>query len=301
MGFYDFMETFFFVSLGITFVLILLLVYHFKQRIFTLEQKTDTMFEIINNIVKELSNLKFSFVQQFQYANEKDEPSFRENIRYTTYEQESQAPDVKKIDSHSIDVETIQFLQSKYEEQEDDASSDSTYTYEEEEDEEDESHSIPTKIIIHPQDEWSQSAPRETNFTGEADMVMVHDKFEAIKQIKLHADYVVQSTESNWNPLEEITLPHLPESELEPNEVEQQDSYVALQNLTPVLRSAPCSVKDNNETVGTTDSPFVKESKEFYKKLTASELKRIIISKGVATDVSKLKKNELIKLLEAAE
>jgi hypothetical protein len=58
MGFFNFIETFFFLSLGITFVLILLLVYHFKQRINTLENKCDTVFEIIGNVVQELSVVK---------------------------------------------------------------------------------------------------------------------------------------------------------------------------------------------------------------------------------------------------
>jgi hypothetical protein len=54
MGVFSFMETFFFISLGITFVMIIMLVYHFKQRMNFLEQKHDTMFEIVNNIVKQL-------------------------------------------------------------------------------------------------------------------------------------------------------------------------------------------------------------------------------------------------------
>ena len=58
MGFYNIMETSFFVSLGITFVLILLLVYHFKQRLGVTEAKQDTMFEIINNIAQEITNIK---------------------------------------------------------------------------------------------------------------------------------------------------------------------------------------------------------------------------------------------------
>jgi hypothetical protein len=49
------METSFFFTLGITFLLILLLVYHFKQRISNAESKQDTMFEIINNLVQEVS------------------------------------------------------------------------------------------------------------------------------------------------------------------------------------------------------------------------------------------------------
>ena len=52
------MDTFFFLSLGITFALILLLVYHFKQRLSVTEQKCDTMFEIINGMASELNSIK---------------------------------------------------------------------------------------------------------------------------------------------------------------------------------------------------------------------------------------------------
>ena len=58
MGVFSFIETFFFLSLGITFVLILLLVYHFKQRLSSLEQKGDMMVGIINDIAKELTMIK---------------------------------------------------------------------------------------------------------------------------------------------------------------------------------------------------------------------------------------------------
>jgi hypothetical protein len=58
MGVFNFMETSFVISLGITFVLILLLIYHFKQRLTATETKQDTMFEIINNLAQELNNLR---------------------------------------------------------------------------------------------------------------------------------------------------------------------------------------------------------------------------------------------------
>jgi signal transduction histidine kinase len=44
--------------LGVTFFTILLLVYHFKQRIINIELRTDKMFEIVNNIV-ESENKKY--------------------------------------------------------------------------------------------------------------------------------------------------------------------------------------------------------------------------------------------------
>jgi hypothetical protein len=51
-------ETFFIFSLAVSFFLILMLVYHFKQRMATLEQKCDTMVSIINDIARELTSVK---------------------------------------------------------------------------------------------------------------------------------------------------------------------------------------------------------------------------------------------------
>ena len=60
MAVFNFMETTFVISLGITFVLVLLLIYHFKQRLSIAENKQDTMFEIVNNLAQELNNIKIS-------------------------------------------------------------------------------------------------------------------------------------------------------------------------------------------------------------------------------------------------
>lgn len=58
MGFFNLLETAFFISLAITFVLIMMLVYHFKSRLVVLEQKCDTMFEIMNNMIKEMKAIQ---------------------------------------------------------------------------------------------------------------------------------------------------------------------------------------------------------------------------------------------------
>jgi hypothetical protein len=64
MGFFNLLETVFFISLAITFVLIMMLVYHFKGRLIVLEQKCDTMFEIMNNMIKEMKNMQIKFSSQ---------------------------------------------------------------------------------------------------------------------------------------------------------------------------------------------------------------------------------------------
>jgi hypothetical protein len=63
MGFFNFIESFFFISLAITFVLIMMIIYHFKERINVIEKKNETTIEILNNLAKELTGLR-GFVLQ---------------------------------------------------------------------------------------------------------------------------------------------------------------------------------------------------------------------------------------------
>jgi hypothetical protein len=55
---FKFVETFFFFSLAITFALIITLVYHFKKRMENMETKCDTMFDIVQNLAKEVLGFK---------------------------------------------------------------------------------------------------------------------------------------------------------------------------------------------------------------------------------------------------
>jgi len=58
MRFFNILESAFFVSLAITFVLVIMLVYHFKERLVSLEKKYDTMFQILSRVVKELKAMQ---------------------------------------------------------------------------------------------------------------------------------------------------------------------------------------------------------------------------------------------------
>ena len=56
--FFPFLDSFFYISLAITFGLILLMVYHFKNRIHALEEKNQDMGELCQMIIKELQDIK---------------------------------------------------------------------------------------------------------------------------------------------------------------------------------------------------------------------------------------------------
>ena len=81
---FKFIETFLFLSLGITFALIITLVYHFKNRMGNMEQKCDTMFDIVQNLANEVIQLKTTEPprnQEFQIGGE-----HADNVSYQLHE-----------------------------------------------------------------------------------------------------------------------------------------------------------------------------------------------------------------------
>ena len=56
---------------------------------------------------------------------------------------------------------------------------------------------------------------------------------------------------------------------------------------------------DNADAIQSSDT--AKDNKDIYKKMSLSVLKTTVIEKGLLSDPSKLKKQELIKLLESAD
>ena len=57
-------ESLLFISLAITFVMLIMLVYHFQNKFDSVEKRTSTLLEIINNMVKELKEVKTHIARQ---------------------------------------------------------------------------------------------------------------------------------------------------------------------------------------------------------------------------------------------
>ena len=121
MGF-SFLETGFFFTLAITFLLMLLLVYHFKQRLVSSEQKQDTMFEIINNLVTEINMLKgtIALIQRpptpYPFSNEsvsQEIEEFKENME--TLEDSQELIVVSDDDSDDDDISVEEFSDDDFE------------------------------------------------------------------------------------------------------------------------------------------------------------------------------------------
>ena len=157
------LEMFFFVSLAITFVLILFLVYHFRQKFTALEEKCDTMFEIINNIVKEMNNR--AALEQIQHE-------IPENVIFT--------PNVNQM---NIPTELPKLVVSESEDESDEESEDESDEESEEESDE-------------------ESEEESDNETDQA-VILPEDLIEETQSIKIIQNVDLNDIDEDINPIED--------------------------------------------------------------------------------------------------
>lgn len=254
MGLFSFVETFFFVSLGITFILILLLVYHFRQRFISLEQKCDTMFELINNIVTELNNERRS-THGFGVTSPPvlfyPEPDGRPAVGGQA-EKSEPFTDMDDSDDETSDDD---------DEDSDEADSDDEYSNSDEDDEDcdSEDDSVSAPIHITPIEETDNNSVK----------VILLDQVEELTELPVDA-MDDSDSDDNDKPINLVAS--------DPIVVEKLD----VQHLEQVP-AEPHAEKVANEV---------------YNKMSIQALKTLVITKGLSSDPSKMKKAELIKLLE---
>jgi hypothetical protein len=322
MGLFNFIETFFFISLGITFVLILLLVYHFKQRMSTLEQKGDTMFEIINNIVEELTSIKRELVKQT--FNEK---SFFSNIPSFSL---SSIPNTSNVSEQKLEP----VIEEENEDEVVDEASESES--EDENEDEDESESEDEDESEGEDDNESEGEDDNESVMDEDAVVELDDsieydydegdEYEDDKDIKANKQDYYNSSDT----VNEVNEELVEAEDVIFQEVLTENGDESVPPLEPIVQESEGvqeSVKivtlDLDESVSTEetkeldvihtseevldvcpteepDAEYSKEDMDAFKKMTIQQLKSIVLKKGLSTDVGKLKKNELIRILESS-
>lgn len=249
---FNFFETILLISLAITFVLILFLVYHFKQRIATTEEKTDTMFDIINNMAQEMTNIRTAMNMVTQAPNAIHTPV-------------THVPSFNKIDVSDEDNESEYETESESGSDEDDAESGS--------------------------DSESESEDGSDSEGESEDNVNAEDDSEEIKHISMDLDNEIDNQiESNdVNSDNDID-----EKEEAPVEINSTDLVV--EKLDEVIKN----VEENDVDNESLDSR-VTYSHSGYRKMNLANLRQLAITRGLTTDTSKMKKNDIISLLENNE
>ena len=238
-------ESLFLILFSVTFLFILLLVYHFKNKITALEKKNETMFDILNNVVSELTNIKRSLPtgvvdSQFQPR------TGGEVLPGGAYEFEEVNNSVVGVNGGDEEYETVE----EDSEDEEDGS----------EDEEDGS-----------EDEEEDSDDEEEEDEEETDQ----EESPSVKKISVQLDEQINPDAIN---AEEIVV----------------DENEFIEEIEPNLED----LKEETITVEKVEEIKTEVNMEEYKKMHVQNLKKLVTSKSLTEDASKIKKTELLALLK---
>ena len=250
------LESFFFITLGISCILLLMLIYHFKGRLSQLENNQQTLFEVVNNIVQELTEIKRIIAGNLAPMSSS---GGNEKINVNLDDDDDIPELIINEDEYGDDNE-----HEDDEETDDDDSED-----ENEEDDEDETEDE--------EDNSDQLVVEVDNIDEDVKVVSV-DIDESLDEIE-------QNDETNYVDEEDDNLE---EVELNTDEVDNI-KVNKLEETNNLEESESNSTNSSNWYV----------SRSVYKKMTVPALKAIVIEKGLSTDPGKMKKNDLIELLES--
>jgi hypothetical protein len=283
MGFFNILETFFFISLAITFVLIIMLVYHFKARLSNVENKYDTMFGIMHNMVGELKGIK------------KEIALCAGPCATTT--------------AGCAAFGCLRPTASSDNASEENASDDDNYDENDENDENDDNESehstqdyyAPHNISYHTINDFDQPFIKIIVSDNEERGPLESETIDLLQdEVDHHLNETseIPNDEPQENQTKVITI------ELSDNLEEVQADNSAQEEFTSVVEPNLSHIVINkiDETSVNESSDLVKKHDMIdYKKMDVSYLRTLVITRGLATDTKKLKKMELISLLEESD
>ena len=303
MSYFNYIESLFLISLGITFVLILFLIYHFKQRITSLEQKTETMFGIVNSIVKDMRTFVQSSFQQVP------------PIPTTNISLQQEKVTTNKMEEHEDEEGDEEEEEDEDEEDEDEEDEDEEDEDEVEYDEEDNNFKILVikedndiilngiEEVIAPETQQRNITPNEVfeeinvQVSSAETSVEVHSAevtSEEVHSAEVHSAETSVEVTSEEVPQLKVTSVEVPSAE-----VPSAETSVEVTS-EEVLQLKVTREESTEETITKEEKPT--DEKLNYHKLHISELKKLVSTKKLTTqDISKLKKPELIKILEDSE
>jgi len=272
---FSFMETFFFLSLGITFVLILLLVYHFKQRLTKTEHQVDTLFDIVQKLVAEVTGCRKEVTillnkPEMNMGNLGNLGNYMFSSVYPNqpmYMEENEESAAFTINEDVNLGENIQIEKITEYEEEDEYEEDGDEDEDEDEDEEDEDEDEDENVEDYDDDE------------DDEDAMYLKEEFDV--------DNTVDENEEN-----------LVKIKIDDSEDAVPTEVTVHQEEIPSELEGSAKVDDTQSTTAELPLQSVNvDPLESYKKMTLNALKQYVLAKGLAKDVSRMKKGDLLKLI----
>jgi len=277
MGFFNFVETFFFISLVITFVLIIMLVYHFKERLSALEQKCDTMFDIINNIVQQLNILKTKpptisnpVIPEIHYFSE--QPPISNNIMFS---------------GNSDSTNSLLY------------ENDIVYEY-------DLSNDADDKIVVSDQEDSDEGSDYESDedYDEGSDEEYEDEGDKSVKIINIDLENKVDSSIyiNHLEEIDEVVVENLEDEVVTDDDVPTNNDETIFEEEVELKQVEEIVIHKLDEIQNIETENLEKITKQNdYHKMDASQLKSLVLSRNLYDNVKKLKKNELIRILESSD
>jgi hypothetical protein len=266
MGFFGFVENFFFISLALVFALILLLVYHFKNRITVAEKKSESMYGLLTAVVKEIKSLRGMF--GLGGASE-PENSIKEKEDMSVEIKSKSTPEVDVAVESSKTAHNNTTFNSFVKSKPTEVISLDFSAYDE------------RKIVVSDDDESDDESDADDEESDSCDSSVSSEEFDQIDELDISE--VIQVDCGEKEPIVDMDMNIAMSSELE-----QVDEEIQVFDKSSERENE--STEEKKETLPSVDQ---------LKKMSINQLKTVASQVGVTTDFSKMKKPELISAIQA--
>jgi hypothetical protein len=335
MSVFGFIENFFFISLALLFVLVVLLVYHFKTRITVAEKKSDSMYGLLTAVVKEIKTLRgmFGLGETAQKQISVSVPTREDDNEHVSCTPNNSAkskiiPEVDGViqdvsSNNQIEVITFEIsakeqdnkiVVSDYESESESEIDDTEYSGDDESDESDaeddednnKQHQVNEQALdILPVEvlEFGDAAFQEFSLQnisaepGSDDQFDLRDENDFFTPLHIE-DSQLDTHKTMWldeNISNGDISPILIAENAEPEDTQESNEIVEIENISEQQEEITIESKDN-----VVDLNFVTPqipSIENLKKMNIHQLRTIASQLGITTDITKMKKPELIALI----
>jgi len=311
MSVFGFIENFFFISLGIVFGLILLLVYHFKNRMAVAEKKSESMYGLLSAVVREIKSLRGLFglggggettssntalaSDVTDSASEiKDQPPYAIQQKTTpeVIVETQTGPIIHSSNKEVINLDLSEFITLPRE----DASSAASVI-----------NNAPSQKIVVSDEESEYEDDSESDYESELED---DDDDDEEDEEPMQIDLSLNDDElklSSQEPILEqdvvVTVEDLDNFQIvEENELATVVGEVEVVNGETAFGSEPAFGSETalSNDVGSVNQPQSVPTIEQLRKMNINQLKTIAIQSGITSDTSKLKKHELIALIHSS-
>ena len=316
----QFFDSFLYISLAVTFGLILLMVYHFKNRIHSLEEKNQNLSDTCQTIVRELQAIK-ALQQQPLHQPQPQHTMPMFPGMFSHLQTQTSPPDSQRSTPPVSPYPKIKVLDSVLQTGEDDLVTETM-----EDDDDDETYEIHDDAIeveevddvvpdASSDDERSEasSEPRVVELgDGTEDLTneQLGDNDFITDEIKnMIAEQIMETLEHELMGTMDIQMTTTSSQESVQEESVQEPTYDLSKEIDLHMDTVSVEediqvfkVPEEEEDISVITETETKLStttskKNPYSKMNVQMLRTTVISKGLCSDASKIKKQELLKML----